>query len=396
MRDTNLSVWMSALVLLFLALFVPRWGQAQTARQDPPALTLIKEKGIESTVNGFRCDFGTIDRLRSPKLERTFKIKNQSDHAVEIDHLQPSCGCTTVLLTSQGTTAPGMTLEPGQQATIKTSIDLAHLGSGSIQKYLFVMLKGSSMSALTLEFAMNLEAPVQFAPAMLDFGKVNSGTSKTLSLLATVDKRLLRSGRIVKLISSNPDIEIVPRVDAVEPKAGGDRYEVQAYNFIVSPGATLGILRGTISYMISGGSNKPSARTNTASEPEIGDILLTSTYLFVTGEVVGKIGATPGVVVFGVVNAGQNAIRKITITGESETVLKGLKVTTINNWLTAKLTEPLPTAKTNDKAQIPPLRILEVTVTPKAPTGSFETQILITTAEGQKLLIPVVATVSKQ
>jgi hypothetical protein len=107
-----------------------------------PALTAVLENGIEPEPGGVRVDFGPVDRLVASTVERTVTIKNDAADPVVIERLQPSCSCTTALLSGTDLPGQGATLKAGESIGLKISLDLANQASGKVSKFLWLFRHG--------------------------------------------------------------------------------------------------------------------------------------------------------------------------------------------------------------------------------------------------------------
>ena len=164
---------------------------------------------------------------------------------------------------------------------------------------------------------------------------------------------------------------------------------LRTYKVTLAPKVSLGILSGTLAFVplkSTAGANK----TNTQMAAETASTYLNSLTANVTGEIFGKVTARPGSVVFGPVTQGDSTIRRITLVGKTAESLQHLKVTSPSIWVTAKVSVPVrPKPVPNAPPQnLPPMMLLEVTLNPKAPPGALQTQVVLTTQDGERLVLP--------
>ncbi len=391
---------MSGSVLLALALGVGAGtvGRAQTVK--PPAaqkpgnlgmavgMTVMEEKGLERLQpNAAIFAFGKVDRFTHPTLEHTFTIRNEGKTPLVIDHLQPSCGCTSALLTS-GKEAAGYTLEPGKQVGVKVTVDLTKLAPGAIKKFLWVMLPHENTPAVSIRLDAEIEGVLTFEPPSLEFGRVEAGKSPGLNLQVTLDRRLINTLGGVKLISSNPGVVISPASPTDTPVPGGNGQTVQrTYTVAVTPKADLGVLSGTLSF-VPAKSSAVANKTNAGSAAETAATLLANMTVPLSGQVLGSISSRPGTVVFGAVTQGDETTRRITIVGTTEASLKDLQVVCSSAWVTAKLSSPARPKPSPTAPPLPPMLLLEVTLNAKTPPGAIETKVVLTTQAGARLVLP--------
>ena len=383
------------------------WGKPSSAQTSPvsgvppsarkPAgadkgvlLTVLEEKNLRITPPaGAIYNFGTADRFLNPILRHTFTLRNEGKIPVIIDHIQSSCGCTSALLMATGKEAAGYTLPPGKQVVIKAEVDMTKLAPGLIKKFLWVMMPGETVPSFVIRLDANIEGVLTYTPAAVEFGRVESGANPAQTLAVRLDSRLLKAVGGARLVSSNPDVKIGPAapVDTLVP--GGDGHTVERlYTIMLSPKASLGVLSGTLSF-VPIKSAAAANKGNTHLAAETAATYLGSLTANLTGEVFGQVSARPGTIVFGAVTQGDSTTRRITLVGKTEEALKNLKVTSPSVWVTVKLTAPdRPKQDPKDLQKMPPMLLMEVTLNPKTPPGALQTQLVLTTQTGEKLVLP--------
>src|SRR5438045_1365829 len=75
-----------------------RLAQAQ-APAELLGLTVVAKDGVTSDQASVgRVDMGAVDSLSTPKVEKDFVLRNDRKAPITIGRLQPTCGCTSVLL----------------------------------------------------------------------------------------------------------------------------------------------------------------------------------------------------------------------------------------------------------------------------------------------------------
>ena len=354
-------------------------------------LNLVEEKGVKiAPPAGAIYAFGSIDRFLNPVLTHTFILHNDGKIPVVIDHLQSSCGCTSALLMAAGKETAGYTLRPGKQVGIKVVIDTSKLAPGMIKKFVWVMMPGETAPSFAIRLDATIEGVLTFSPPAIEFGRVNAGENPAQTLSVTLDKRLIDTVGGVRLVSSNSGILIGPTPPVDTPIAGGDGHTVlRRYTIMVTPKASLGVLSGTLSF-VPLKSAALANKSNTKAAAEMAATFLSALTAPVTGEVFGKVSARPGTVVFGAVTQGDSTTRRITLVGKTEEALLNLKVTSPSVWVTAKMS--IPDRPKQDPAappqKLPPMLLLEVTLNPKTPPGALQTQVILTTQDGERLVLP--------
>lgn len=334
-------------------------------------------------------DFGTADRFLTPVLTHTFILRNEGKVPVVIDRIQSSCGCTSALLVADGKEATRVTLQPGKEISIKTSVDTTKLATGMIKKFLWVMLPNETVPSFIIRLDANIEGILAFDPPAIDFGRVDVGQTPAQTLSVSLDKRLMDAVGGVKLVSSNPGVHLslIPPVDA--PIPGGSSTVRRVYAVTLDPKVSLGVLSSTLAFEPL---QPPAAanKNNTKTPAETAATFLNALTVTVSGQIFGQVSARPGTVVFGSVSEGDTTTRRITLVGKTEAALQNLKVTSSSNWVTAKVSMP-PASKPDPKAppvKLPPMRLLEVTLNPKTPPGALQTSLSLTTQSGEELVLP--------
>lgn len=349
-----------------------------------------------------RHDFGAVTLLDRPRIEHTFTLKNNANQPVTIERLQASCGCASALVQpdQKGTLggADGLpkaaptTLSPGQQALVRVIVDLAGLPPGPLHKPVSVFVQGSAAPAVVLEMHGTLLPNIIFAPAPVDFGRVDAGASKSRTLSVTLDARLAASG-LPRLVSSNPAIHITPTL--TEAGAGAnpsgasptndtknDIKRVQTYTLTVAPDAPIGPIMGSVQFVPTTTtvvSSRPAAAA-AAADPAVAAVLRSASAL-VVGQVTGDVSAEPPMLALGVALAGQASARQIVLRAASPAALKDVKVSGNDAWLTARVGESTPGS--------PLTRTLEVRLGGGAPPGVLHSQVRVTLGNGQRLVVPV-------
>ncbi len=439
MAVSRLRVRAQFLTFLVLLLGMGRMGQGQVVTAPSPqkpsapgplnSLIVVEEKGLQRLQpNAAIFSFGAVDRFAHPLLEHAFTLRNGGKAAVVIDHLQPSCGCTSALLTS-GRDAAGYTLEPGKQVGVQVTVDLTKLATGSIKKFLWVMVPHETTPAVSIRLDAEVEGVLTFTPPSLEFGKVEAGKSPGMRLSVMLDKRLIQAVGGVRLISSNPGLVITPAVPADTPVPGSNGKTVQrTYTVKVTNKADLGELTGSLAFVPAGGVPlskttgpgakkpgvtgvmsgshsaskhvkrtggpnaaqiaRPSQSGVASASSETSSAMLAAVIVPVTGQVLGRISSRPGRVVFGAASEGEATTRLITLVGTSASDLVNLKITCPSVWVTAKLSVPERTPPAPGSSPLPPMMLLEVMLSPKAPAGALSTKIVLTTEGGERLVLP--------
>jgi len=364
---------------------------ADPAIANPPAdkksvVKLIPTENADQTHSDIAMahyDLGHTNALAGSRIEHTFTLRNDSLTTLHLDRLQSSCGCTSAVI-SNGSTASAappslvstMVVTPHQELKVHVTIDPTHLAAGPIEKYVWVFVQGQSDAAAILKITGTLDAGALFSPSTLDFGKVPVGTTPTQRLTLALDRQWLPAGATPQLVSSDPDVTITSITDSASDKGSAalltdSSPETRVYQLTVSPHSHLGLLSGVVSLLV--------------AEAD-GTIKVTNSSVPLHGEVEGEITATPQVIAFGMVTAGQSAVQQVTVTAKSANGLKGIKASSISPFIFAKL---VPTAGTRAKHPAANSLILQISLSPQIPAGTLESQIMVTSADGQQIVLPV-------
>jgi hypothetical protein len=402
----------------------PPAGQAVQTPAAAPMLTVVAIDGVKAEEPGVgKLDFGAVDSLQNAKVEHDFILRNDTREPITIGRLQPTCGCTSVLMGEGNETTK--TLAPGEEVKARVSIDITRF-RGPIHKAVRAFGPDNTLLA-TMDITADVQGVVNFSSRQIDFGTVNFGTPASQPLIMTLSPSVPLTGALPKLVSSNPHVVITPmagkgaNASAAMAKAGAAQNE-RYYSVAVSPKAPIGQLSATLSFDLPPATETAVAPTAGQPTTDVGDghsqvkikavgaldsgliAALRGTVVIVTADVVGRIAASPSMVVFG--NAVE-ATRQVTLTSASAAILKKLKIRSASPWITARLlstkekkqaknvSHPVPVAGDagtgNESARA--TATLEVTLSPKAPVGTLETQLHILTADGEDLSLPVLAEV---
>lgn len=410
----NVSKWSPflAIVALLYSCFIP-----QTFAQELPfhlrvplvspwQVTVIND-GVgpaASTSNAY--NFGQITVLDTPRIVHTFTLKNTGKMPLTLTKLQPSCACTTATIqTSRGeaTTAnsPLPTLAPGQQVAVQVTVVPEHVTPGVLSKFVSVFVQGLEQPITILQITGTVRPSLSFEPHVLDFGQAKAGTAHSLTVTASLDARLVPAGTRPLLVSSNPALQVTGGLlvnsaaaapgmgpSTATPARAGEtapatRMAVCTYTITLARDAPLGPILGDLSFWPA----MPAA--GTALAPSAAS-LLTSLSVRLAGQVVGDVSAQPGTLAFGKVPRGEESARQVMLTAASGTALTNLKVASASPWLSARLGGLPASAAGKGEAS----RALEIRLRPDAPPGMLQTQVKVTLANGQHLLLPVSAYVA--
>ena len=297
-------------------------GQPVSVAATAPGLIVVARQGVTTgPPSTGHSDFGAADPLSTPLLTPMLTLRNAGRKPITIERLQTSCGCTSALLGPEGAAFP-KSLVPGEQADVRVTVSTGSL-HGTIFKTVAVYARGSDAPAATLETHARLQNSVVPSATPLDFGRVSAGTTYSLPLTMTLDPRLLKPGGPANLFSFNPDVNVTQAAAAkmsstsqVATSQMAARAVAHAYTVTLSPHAPIGRLYGTLSL------------------PAMPSSSQACHAVFVTGEVFGKMSASPTTILFGLVPAGQTASRQVALFA-GPALLAGAAVTSDSPWLSA-------------------------------------------------------------
>lgn len=182
-------------------------------------LTLVSEPLVQITDrNQAVHDFGAVNSLDATQLEHTFNLRNDSETPLVITQLAPTCHCTTALITQVAGRAPDPakesfpTLLPGQEMTVKLTVQLAHQAPGPLAHGVYLYVLGVTEPIAALHAHAKLTTGLSVTPSELDFGQMKPGESRSRSITVTFDNRLVSSAPLPPIYN-----QCDPRL---EPKTG--------------------------------------------------------------------------------------------------------------------------------------------------------------------------------
>lgn len=357
------------------------------AQSEALGLTVVAGNGVVSEQPSVgKLDVGAVDALSTPKVEKDFVLRNDRQAPITIGRLQPTCGCTSVLL-GEGTETT-KTLAPGEEVKVRMSVDVSRF-HGPIHKAVRAYAADGATLLASMELDANIQDPVTLSTRQIDFGRLKFGDEPSFPLDITLSPRFATLPT-PQLVSSSKDIIVTPiEVKTTIPAATQDAPKqdataaaasappMQHYRVSLAKNAAIGPLNATLSLV----QPQKSGALQTPEELLVSNALQT-TMVAIVGEVVGKVSLTPRMVVFGKT---QNT-QEVSIKGIAPAQQKKVKVSSSNSfvktrWITLKTTS----ADTST---------LELSLDPKTPPGALEAQITVTAPDGERLILPVLAEIS--
>lgn len=295
------------------------------------------------------------------------------------------------------------TVAPGQQFTVRVSINPAHLAPGPTLKSVALFVRGNPQSAFTLEMKGTLLPVASFTPTFIDFGKLDprkSEATPSQRLTVSLDARLAPKGQWPALVSSNPDVRLTllpaeaPSLPETARQGMLKGMLTRVYLLTLAPGGTLGPLQGRVSFAApakTASTASQAASDPTTSENSPQDLLAEPSALLI-GEITGDVAASPSSLAFGAVAAGQPVTRTLLLTAGSAALLSGLKASCASPWLTPRLSGETHVFSGGRSA----VRSLDVTLCPGMPDGVVRSDIVVRLRTGQRLVIPASAYAATQ
>ncbi|BDI29327.1 hypothetical protein CCAX7_13780 [Capsulimonas corticalis] len=351
-------------------------------------LTILPGKGIQAdAANIAAFDAGAVNPLDHSTIRAEFTLRNDGKTPLSLDRLQAGCHCTSAVVEQVNGVRVDFdkipALDPGRQATVQVILDLSGQPAGDLLKIVSVYLKGNPRPAAQLQIRASLTPIVSFAPARLDFGHLPYGEAKTETVTVSVDRRLMAGEDFPALVSTNPSVQITPAVLLVphSPSAfGASRLVTRVFQVAVAKDSALGPISGSL---LLSAPKKASPTQQTA---------LASVNASLLGQVSGDLSASPAVLAFGAVNYGRDVSRQVVLSAKSDEVWGGLKLGSASSSVNVQLAES--TATFVDGQLQAHNHILNVTLLGTRAPGPLQTEIKLTLANGERLIIPVTAYIS--
>lgn len=224
-------------------------------------------------------NFGTV--AVAAKTEFRFPVYNQFSTPMHLQSVRASCGCTTPIIEKN-------VIQPGESATI-----LARFNTGTFRgkkgATLTVVMTQPFYSEVRLKVDGYIRSDMVFHPGSLEFGKVDQGTSRSLST------RILYAGRsdwqVVDVQSNKSWLEPVVK----ESVRSGGRVEYEL-SVNVREDAPEGYFQDEIVVV-----------TNDRSMPRVP--------LRIAGQVESALSISPQAIALGSIKPGETSLKKLVIRG---------------------------------------------------------------------------------
>ena len=378
--------------------FSPMIVEPDAAAPKPVAAPILGGVGAAAVSAGGNVghyDFGTVSPLDTPQVEHTFVLRNNTQAPLVLTRLQSSCGCTTATATAlggagvkpaakAGADAPLPTLAPGGRVALYVVVHLQDHAPGMLYKTVLVFTQDLPQPVAVLQMEGTLRPSVSLSPPLLDFGRVTTGAVHRLTLTATADARLVPTGGLPGLVSSNPAVRVAAAPPGAVPPPAGAKTVSRTYTVTLAPDAPLGSLTSTLTFGPAAVIPVPAVA---ASSPQLPGAPFAPTVVaaMAVAEVTGDIASSPELLSFGNVPEGQPQERQVQLSAAAATSFEGIKVESASPLFSGRLTAPNPAGAAASpvppavasQAAVPPmaLRGLIITLSPLAPSGIQQTQM---------------------
>jgi hypothetical protein len=335
------------------------------ARSATPLTAMLQPGETTVGAGAVLWNAGAIDEGRQNHVEHTFTLKNTNSQSVTVSRLRGSCGCETLFLTQGGKEAPTVKLAPNETVQVRVSVALHSGQSGEMHKYAWAYgPEASSPPLASLELVMTVRAPVVFKPDILDFGHLSVGVPQSVTMRVTADTEVLAGQPVPTPISDQKTVTVTPAGPEISVMQDGKAAKSRRFRVTLSAPLESGTVTGSLSLPAPAGS------------------ALAATRLPLAGTVSGTMTAQPESVFFGSIPGGQSFTRQVLLSESSTQHGKALSVSSSSAWLTAVIQETGGTKP-----------LLVVTLKPGAPVGPLQSAVVVTSASGERLSIPVVGEV---
>ena len=359
-------------------------------------------------------NFGTVNPLEDAYLKQTFILRNDGRATLSGMRLQlPAMPGLQVLAATSGKSrsAPQIMtsnillpdLLSGHTFLLIMSLQVMNQPAGQVNATAFVTLPRKMKPIAAIEMQATIQSSVDFSVPALNYGHIPAGQERVLPLRIELDPRLAPFGSIPKLYCSNPDIRIisVPLQEQDKRKSqllNARQKATGLYSYLVMlpSDASIGMVSGTLQVVavelpsvMALPQSKPS-RNQPLSATVVADALR-STSIQITGQVIGDVSSSPGSVLFDSVIQGHPASRRIQLLVKDPKVLDGLQINSPVIWLSARLLANNSKASKRALQAGQMAQTLEVILSPQAPHGALRTQLTLTLASGQRLVLPIAA-----
>ncbi len=369
------------------------------ARFPSAGLSLVAMTGLtQITNNEGEIDLGRVSVLKTPALMQMFRLNNATNKALTLDRLQTSCHCTSAVWEMEdgkprlNTSKSSLTLLPGKSIAVEVRLNLMQMAPGEVVKSVSVFLKGQTQPAALVTFIADVQPVVSFWPHQIDFGQVSAASPRTVTLTADFDPVLASKGSLPTLVSSNPSIQIT----AASVPSVQKSFIRRTYTLTLLPTVD-GLVSGSLSFA------PASSTKNDGTSSDRNFAALSAISLSVQGQVIGSVAAEPSALSLGPVPGKHATAGHVALTGQTEQSLAGAVVESDSPYVAVHLDAARAETSDNTGSGIKVSngfggaqaaansQTMSIIVKPNAPLGKLQTQVRVTLANGQILLVSVTA-----
>jgi hypothetical protein len=238
---------------------------AHPSSNDLPfaGLVVLPEATVQLTArNQADYDCGRISTVEKTQVEHCFTVRNEGKTSLTIVDLESNCHCTTAVVEKiSGRTPVGEVheyrLDPGQEMTIRVSVQLARQLSGPMSHGVMVHVADQLSPIARLFLIGEVEAGLML-PSELSFGLMKRGEPQSQTMTVMCDERLLSRAELPRLEAqcatniagkASAIITIVPQAESRSRKAANSisTQRVKTYVVTVQPEQT-GPLTASLSF----------------------------------------------------------------------------------------------------------------------------------------------------
>lgn len=205
-------------------------------------------------------EFGKVNLLDHAQIEHEFTLRNEGATPLALTQLEPTCHCTSVAIEKitghpNGTNEIFPSLQPGEEMTLKVTMQLVRQPGGSVAQGAFIFVAGHDQPVSEVHLSGTIEAGLTAAPATLNLGPMKTGQTQTQMISITYDPRLAPDGNLPAFSNRAdprqagragfPAITIEPETEsaAISTKTGppASSLRVQVYRVSVRAGPAGGM-----------------------------------------------------------------------------------------------------------------------------------------------------------
>ena len=372
-----------ATVALAWSILASAQAFAATPPGPPPSTTVAVNP--PSPLSGpTSADVGEVDGAVQSDAQNLYTFKNATNAPLKIAGMRGSCGCEHMALYVDGKEQTSLVLQPGQEFQALLGVRVEGQPAGNLTKTAWIYGGISGVQTLaTLSLTFRVRQAVVFAPARLDLGDIPAGGSASATVIAHIDKLPdSKSVTAPDLQTDSNSVLVVKVGDPVPEVREGKSGTAVQYRVTVTNLSLLGPSGATIRTVWPGVSVTQGASSPTGVGTSGSTFALPLTY-----SVVGTLDVAPHMVSFGVVSKAASSTRTLLVIGKSVDDLRAMKATSASTWLQVQgISNEHPYGAGASG-------LLTIVLAPGAPSGPDKSLITVHAADGERVEVPVSATV---